>query len=453
MSSLPLARRAKRFSAPVIGRSEQGRKKIVKYVFWVYWLLIFEGALRKWIFPEFHEIIFFARDPIVFLIYLLALRYNFFRRGSLLFLGMAIALLYLPLLLVQLAVVDVNPLTLIYGWRMYFAYLPLIFVIQETFQQVDIYRLFRQTLLVSIPLAGLVFVQFISPRDSFINAAYSEGAVFVVSGTIVRTTGTFTFTAGQSMFAASLVAMLIIAWLYRKRAPVLSLPWLLVATLAGTTTLLLSGSRTAFFMAALIILSTLFGLLFTKGTAQKVRGVTVIVFLVLVGGLLFMGPFRDSYDAIGTRFEQAEKAEGSALHRAFIPLYAFVDHIITVPAIGYGVGYGTGGGSRIATGKAKLVLAEDEWSRIVMEAGPIFGLFYIGYRIVLTFVAFRGCVGNARTNNSIPIILFGFIGYYLLAGSITHTASLHGYTWIFVGLMFAAMKARSQTGGGSALVR
>ena len=419
---------------------DSARKKIVKYIFLVYWLLIFEGALRKWIFPQYHEVIFFARDPIVLLIYILAWRNNFFKSDGYLTVGLVLSILFLPLLLIQLVVIDMHPLTLIYGWRMYFAYLPLIFVIKEVFHQEDIFRLIRQTLYVSIPLTVLVYFQYISPPNSFINAAYSEGPVFIVANNIVRTTGTFSFTAGQTMFAASLVAMLIIAWFYRKRAPLLSMPWLIVATLASITTLLLSGSRTAFFMAGLVVFSAFIGLIYTRGTSQKTTGIALLLLLIGVGALLFLGPFRDSFDALGTRFQQAEHAEGSAWYRAFYPLFAFTDRIISTSAVGHGVGYGTSGGSRIATGKVRIVLPEDEWSRVVMEAGPVFGMMYIGYRILFSLFIVRRCIRSSRANNLVPMILFGFIGFYLLAGNITQTGSVHGYNWIFVGLTLAAMK-------------
>lgn len=421
-------------------RIDSARKRIVKYVFLVYWLLIFEGALRKWAFPQYHEVIFFARDPIVLLIYILAWRNNFFKKDGYLTIGMAVSMLFLPLIFFQLVVIDMHPLTLIYGWRMYFAYLPLIFVIKEVFHQDDIFRLIRQTLYISIPLSVLVFFQYISPPQSFINAAYSDGFVFIVANNIVRTTGTFSFTAGQTMYAASLVAMLIIAWFYRKRAPLLSMPWLLLATIASITTLLLSGSRTAFFMAGLVVVSAFIGLTYMRGISQKATGIVLLLLLIGVGTLLFLGPFRDSFDALGTRFQQAEHAEGSTWYRAFYPLFAFTDRIITTSPVGHGVGYGTSGGSRIATGKSHIILPEDEWSRVVMEAGPVFGMMYIGYRILFTLFIARRCIRSSRANNLIPMIFFGFIGFYLLAGNITQTGSVHGYNWIFVGLTLAAMK-------------
>ncbi|HKQ29643.1 MAG TPA: hypothetical protein VJS66_00010 [Burkholderiales bacterium] len=424
--------------------AENARRKVVKYVFWVYWILIFEGALRKWAFPQFHEVIFFLRDPIVLLIYFIAWRHHLIKRSGLLTAGVVIAFLFVPLMLVQHLVIDMNVFTLLYGWRMYFFYLPLIFVIKDTFQHDDINRLIRHTLYVSIPLSVLVYFQYISPPSSFVNAAYSDGHVFIVANNIVRTTGTFTFTAGQTMFCASLIAMLIFVWLYRKRFPTFSMPWLLAASGSAITTLLLSGSRTAFFMAALVVMATFFGLFFTRGVQRKLTGVAILVLLLGVATLLFLGPFRNSFDALDTRFKQADAQEGSAIRRAFYPVFAFTDRLVTTQVIGHGLGYGTSGGSKLATGKIRIVLPEDELSRVVMEVGPAFGLLYIGYRIFFSLILFGRCIRSAREDNLLPMILLGFIGFYMLAGNVTQTGTVHGYNWIFIGLTMAAMRAPSE---------
>ncbi len=424
---------------------EKARKKIVVYVFAIYWLLIFEGALRKWVFPEFHQIIFFLRDPIALLAYYTAWRYKIFSKSLILTTGVVLSLAFLPLIFYQVVVVKMHPLTLVYGWRMYFYYLPLAFVIKDSFGQEDIFKLISQTLYVAIPLSGLVFYQYISPPSHFINAAYGAGKAFVVTGNIVRTTGTFTFTAGQTFFASSLMAFLVIAWIYRKRFAVIPFHWLIIATLASISTLLLSGSRTAFFMTGLIVIAAFIGLVFTNETKLKLTGLAMIVVLVLLTVVLFMGPFKKSLEALGTRFEQAERSEGSAFRRALAPLVIFTRHIATSPTLGYGVGYGTGGGSKLATGKATLVLAEDEWSRIIMEAGPALGLLYILYRAGFTVFLGLQCIASARTNNNlIPAVFFGFIGFYIFAGQITHTGTIQGYNWIFVGLIMAAAKKQNE---------
>ena len=424
-----------------MNKQEIARRKIVKYIFLIYWIMIFEGAVRKWLFPQLNELIFFLRDPFVLLTYLIAFRNNIFTRDRLLTSGIVIALLFIPLIFIQVMVNKINVLALIYGWRCYFLYLPFAFVIKDTMRHEDIHKLFKHALYISIPLAVLAYIQFISPRDSFINNGYGGGDAFVVSGLIVRTTGTFSFTAGQTMYAASLMAMLVFIWLYRTRFNILSLPSLIVTTITSLTTLLVTGSRTAFFMTGLIVAGTFIGLLFTKETKQKFTGTILLVFLILVGTVMFLGPLKKSFDATTARFEQASASEGSSLSRAIAPLMVFTRHVLTAPVIGEGLGVTSGGGTKLAFGKAKWFLAEDEWSRHLVEAGPGFGLIYIFYRIFFTFVLARQCLNAARKDNNIlPMILFGFIGFYLLAGQIASVGGLLIYNWIFVGLVMAAVK-------------
>ena len=422
-------------------QKEKTRKRIVKCILAIYWLLIFEGALRKWAFPQYHQIIFFVRDPVALLVYFLALRNNIFNRDPFLSTGILISIAFIPLIFIQATFLNMNPFTLIYGWRMYFFYLPLAFVIKDAFNAEDIYKLIRQTLYIAIPLSALVYFQYLSPPDSFINIGYGAGKAFVVSGLIVRTTGTFTFTAGQTFFASSLMAMLIFVWLYHKRYPLLSLTWLIIATVASIATLLLTGSRTAFFMTGLIVATTFTGLFLTNDIKLKFTGTILLAFLLLIGTAMFLGPFKESLEALGTRFAQAEQSEGSVIGRAIAPLIIFTRYITATPVIGYGLGYGTGGGSLLATGKASLVLAEDEWSRVIMEAGPGFGIIYILYRMIFTLGLAKLAIKSARIeNNLLPIIFLGFIGFILFNGQISHQGTIQGYTWIFVGMVMASAK-------------
>src|SRR5712691_7831479 len=51
----------------------------LRQLIWLYlWLLIFEGAFRKWIVPQLSGPLLLIRDPVVVLIYLLALRARLF---------------------------------------------------------------------------------------------------------------------------------------------------------------------------------------------------------------------------------------------------------------------------------------------------------------------------------------------------------------------------------------
>ncbi|MBC7881424.1 MAG: hypothetical protein H7Y37_08820, partial [Anaerolineae bacterium] len=48
---------------------------IIKRLIWIsFWLLIFEGALRKWAIPQLSTPLLLVRDPFVLLAYFLAYR-------------------------------------------------------------------------------------------------------------------------------------------------------------------------------------------------------------------------------------------------------------------------------------------------------------------------------------------------------------------------------------------
>ncbi|MDP9004038.1 MAG: hypothetical protein M3N12_04530, partial [Verrucomicrobiota bacterium] len=55
----------------------------IRRLIWLYfWLLIVEGALRKWVVPSLSNPILIIRDPVVLLIYALAIKGRVFPRNG-----------------------------------------------------------------------------------------------------------------------------------------------------------------------------------------------------------------------------------------------------------------------------------------------------------------------------------------------------------------------------------
>src|ERR671937_564700 len=55
----------------------------LKRAIWVYFfLLIFEGVFRKWLLPQYSDVLLVIRDPVVLVIYILAIKARLFRRNS-----------------------------------------------------------------------------------------------------------------------------------------------------------------------------------------------------------------------------------------------------------------------------------------------------------------------------------------------------------------------------------
>src|SRR5215470_672311 len=113
----------------------------------VYLLLIFEGSLRKWVLPQLSQYIFFIRDPFVLYAYLFATVHHLWPKRSP-FLAASIVLAVVGFLIGILALVisgsgATGGLLAVYGWRNYFLYAPLAFLIGATFSVADLQRVCR----------------------------------------------------------------------------------------------------------------------------------------------------------------------------------------------------------------------------------------------------------------------------------------------------------------------
>ena len=110
--------------APVTASTERARRSVVRLVFVLYLLAIFEGALRKYVLPEFGQYIFFIRDPVLLWTYVVATRAGLWpRNGAMFRASLAVAVLGLVLLVLQSAFGAPSDLRLVlgaYGWRAYF---------------------------------------------------------------------------------------------------------------------------------------------------------------------------------------------------------------------------------------------------------------------------------------------------------------------------------------------
>jgi len=428
-------------------QQEQVRVWIVNLVFAIYWLLIFEGALRKWVLPEIHQFLFFIRDPFAIAVYYLAATNDLIpKRSPLLLTGMVLAVTSLAITVLQVMTDDSTIVLNIYGWRNYFFYIPLTFIIGVQFRRQDLYRLIRQTLIVAIPIAVLVVIQVVSPPDAVINQGRSDQVIFGnlgVAGEVLRAHGTFTSSAGQGPFVISIVAMVLAVWLLPKsQRPLTGIP-LIVASTAVIVNLGVSGSRTAFVGSILVMVAAIAGSLIMKNASKiTTRALFYITAFVVVALMLIPAFFPAILDAfverwIGAYEYESQKFQYGIIGRAIADFTQFIDLMPDTPLAGYGIGIA--GNAAETLGKKLLLPTEDDWSRNIVELGPILGLFFICYRITLVAALLKGAVlGTRRSSNLLPILLFSFIGITLLYGQITGHGSVNGYGWLFAGFCLAA---------------
>src|SRR5262249_33639484 len=187
----------------------------VKYwqhaLFGVFILLVFEGALRKWVFPSAQAQIYLLKDAVLLAVYLgfiLEQRKGLAAGSEMTFVKVV---LFLGFLFGCFEVFNPNsPSTLVglIGLKTYFLYAPIAFVMPYAITSRDQFlSLMRRYLIMAIPVAILGFVQVAAGPASSLNTYVSRSedapAVLAYFGReefIVRTSGTFSYISGYTAF-------------------------------------------------------------------------------------------------------------------------------------------------------------------------------------------------------------------------------------------------------------
>ena len=444
--------------APLNAPQERARRRLVRLVLLIYVVVIFEGALRKWLLPEFSQVLFFLRDPFLLYAYVLATRHRLWpRRSAWLSLAWGMAALGVLLVFLQAAsggVSDTRWLLGAYGWRGYFMALPLAWLVGAQFNPADLWRLVRLTLWLTLPVAVLVAVQFSSPMDAAINVGSASDTDLQFRGVGLnaertRPMGPFASGAGQQQFVAAAFALLLAACITpaaRRRAGVLLLALSACALLACAA---FSGSRGTVLQCALSAAFALGLVALGRGAALKARALAWPLGMAVAAVVLVPVLFPAGFAAFLERWTSASAAEanftGGVLGRALFGLVDFTRLIDDVPALGYGLGYGGNAsitlGARI-DGVMPGKLAETDFARHMVDLGPVFGLGYIVFRVALTcWLAARVWRATRQSASALPMLLFSYAGYVLLLGQITGQGTINSYGWLFVGLCIAATRA------------
>jgi hypothetical protein len=438
------------------------RRNAIKYMrglIWAYFvLLIFEGTLRKWILPQYSDVLLVVRDPVVLAIYLLAIRARMFpRNGYLLALGIIAILSWTVSLLVLEPYLSLQPLILVtgFGFRSNFLHLPLIFIIGEILDQEDVFKLGKWILIGLIPMSVLMAVQFNSAPDAFINRGAGLGEVLQIASTggKIRPPGTFSFVAGVVFYTALSAAYLLYGALTRG----LYRNWLLFgAGLALVVAVGVSGSRSVILSVVVVISSLLVIVVFQpRAVNQFGRNLLIAVAVVLI--VTRLPVFKEGAQVLSDRFTDTAESEEKTIAAGLFDrmLSGFTEGLALLnhaPIGGYGLGVGTNGGAKFLTGRAMFLLTEGEWGRVILESGPILGLAFLAWRTVLTIQLGFLSLRRLKWGQILPIMLFcaGFFG--LLSGPFGQPTNL-GFSVFICGLCLAAAKPQAAgpppTGGQS----
>ena len=168
------------------------------YVYFLF--LILEGALRKWFLPGLATPLLVVRDPIALILLIVAWQKNFLPVNIYLITIYCVSILSL---ITTLIVGHGNLTVALYGLRILLIHFPMLFLIGAIFDQEDVLTLGKLILIISIPMALLIAIQFYSPQSAFVNRGVGgdvEGAGFDGAMGFFRPPGTFPLQMVQPYF-------------------------------------------------------------------------------------------------------------------------------------------------------------------------------------------------------------------------------------------------------------
>ena len=414
----------------------------IKAALWLYfWLLLFEGVLRKWVLPQFSDAIFVIRDPLVVVIYLLAWNARIFPlRPATFALG-----IYATVSIVFAFYSNVPMAVTIFGLRTDFLHLPLVFIMGEVLDHDDVMRFGRWTLLLSIPILLLMWWQFSSPSGAWVNAGASGARGAQLRGAMgrIRPPGPFSFVSGVVAYFALVGSFLAYGWL-RRGAYGRGLIWL--ATLATALAIPISISRSLLF--ALLVVGAFGAAVVARDLRRVPAYIGPLIAVAAVFALISDSVIGEAYR---TRWVESGGATQSGFSTNVLGRMAgeFTEPFevaVTAPMLGHGIGMGTVAGARLMTGQYTFLLAESELTRIVLELGPILGFAFIAWRLWLALLLVLRSWHWVRTSgDSLAWLLTGATFLAVLDGQWGPSTSL-GFAVFGAGRALAAASPAREAG-------
>jgi hypothetical protein len=421
----------------------------IRTTLWIYfWLLIFEGALRKWFLPSLSAPLAIIRDPIA--LYALFLGWPLVWRKP--WIQWLKPLFYIVVIGFVLAILVGHGdfVVAYFGARIYLWHFALIFLYASVFDRSDVMRFGIAALILSIPMTLLMVAQSNAPDTHILNIGPGGEGIASFQGAMGRSRppGTFSFISGVVLFyglsTASLFSLLygFKPGLYAK----------ILASFSGIAIVLaLPVSISRSLLAAIIMVSTtlLIGLVLARIPISRfLYGILALALAIYFATMIPI--FKVTSEAFIARWTDAGINSGSdrssdgdvGVARDQVTgriLPGFTDplkHAWNSPLLGNGIGMGSNmASSRLPGGLQPL--GEGSWEITVGELGPLLGVALLFWRVSLAIWIFRLSLRAALSSNIIPIIFIGATFLPLLNGQVTQPTTL-GFVVLVTGLNLAA---------------
>ncbi|MDQ1085607.1 hypothetical protein [Siphonobacter sp. SORGH_AS_1065] len=403
-------------------------------------LLLFEGALRKWILPGLASPLLLIRDPLALV---LVVAYWPRQLRSVVFYVIGMLLIGSLGIVTALLFGHGNLAVALFGARVWLIHFPLMFIFGQEWNRSDILKIGRWLLILSIPMTLLIAWQFYSPQTAWVNRGVGgdmKGSGFSGALGFFRPSATFSFTNGTTHFYGFIAGFIFYFWLSIREIN----RWLLIAaTLALLVAIPLSISRALFFQ---VLITLGFTVVIVLRLPQKGKYLLVIAGVIVILGLAlsYLPFFNTAMEAFNSRFVSATESEGGMKgvlgDRYLGGMFHSLLMMESIPFWGYGQGIGTSVGGVLLSGKqTMLIYSEDEWARLIGELGPLLGLAGIFIRLLFSVKLAQMSFVKLGQQDLLPWSLLSFFLLNIPQGQWGQPTSL-GFSVVSGGMLLACLK-------------
>lgn len=365
------------------------RKLIYLYLIYV----LFEGALRKWVLPEYTNVLFVLKDLILAAAVTSLVMSEDFKNKHFLSLNEIAIWHSWIILFCGFAVISGISIRSFVGLRYYLAALPLAIILPHLLRRWDNIRFIVSiSLYVTVAICIVGIVQYSNPLDSEINRyAWTSSSVEDIAGFGVseqdrlsgieinrpRITGTFSYI---STFVVYLQFMLLTAWaavVTSRSIQERSLS--LICLLMVFVNIAMTGSRAPVLLS--LVLSFPFAVLLVKQSSTFVVqiGIAAAVVMTAAGGVY---AFSDPFKLILVRDEASGDSESRILGTLLMP----INTLQAVEFLGNGIGSTFGGYEELGvTTSVDSGFDEVNIDRTGIESGIVGYLFLLAVKLLYLF--------------------------------------------------------------------
>jgi len=373
-----------------------------------------EGAVRKWIFPEWSMEIYLVKDFIVAIMLIASFSASRFVSSNDLFWGWRkswisfVLPLYGGIVFIDAFNPNLPNLALgLWGLKVHLLYISLLFIIPIIYQRWPglLWRDVRIILFLGIGIAVLGLIQFSLPPGHFLNRYVVEGSSISTFGitNAVRVTGTFPYITGMTVFMLFTTALSLTILLSGPKNTF----WLITLTasvaLMGAA-MVMTGSRWGAYMLILFVLFISYQIGVRLLSRPAVIGLVFFAIALFVAATFW----DNALQALILRAQSASDKDT----RVATMLFGFWRFITEVGALGYGSGSTHQAAPALVPGGFYEWLSpidirtfEDEPSRVLVELG------LIGFVVILSLRLFLISYGLwvirvARGTAAFPLAVF-----------------------------------------------